>query len=454
MSYAKNNAIKVGIFTILSLSILFSTVYWLKSREFKQGKSYDVTFPDVDGLRKGAPVQLMGTQIGFVEDISPTFQNDHYQVLVRFRLTEKELDIPKASVLSIEQSGLISEKLVEISPPHLMYTDLESRLNLKTLNLPFPLELRMEDGWVPIGNVEKIEALKAPPQTPLNKKDAYLGKRFYFRINMAGVTLPDAPYYFVHQAKGKTVLRVDSYTPNWLPPARPKSNEYFTVEAPLRLKEFLQVQMDSAKALKETNDKLNALLDANTIQTMQQIVVNIEALSSQTNELVSTTKGLMKTLSYDVHQVSTSVSSLSQSLNRLIKNVNELVGDPTLKSDVKGLVYDLRQTILQAQALLADPELTQAIRKTNVAMDTVNDVATIAKRKLEAETITAKMESTLVQLNGLLEKANAFVGDESTSPESKEALKAVVQDASITIKNLKEFSEKLKGRFVLWKLAF
>jgi uncharacterized protein YoxC len=271
---------------------------------------------------------------------------------------------------------------------------------------------------------------------------------------MAGVTLPDAPYYFVHQAKGKTVLRVDSYTPNWLPPARPKSNEYFTVEAPLRLKEFLQVQMDSAKALKETNDKLNALLDANTIQTMQQIVVNIEALSSQTNELVSTTKGLMKTLSYDVHQVSTSVSSLSQSLNRLIKNVNELVGDPTLKSDVKGLVYDLRQTILQAQALLADPELTQAIRKTNVAMDTVNDVATIAKRKLEAETITAKMESTLVQLNGLLEKANAFVGDESTSPESKEALKAVVQDASITIKNLKEFSEKLKGRFVLWKLAF
>ena len=62
MAFSKSNAVKVGLFTLLSLGVLFGTVYWLKSREFQQGLAYSVSFPDVDGLREGAPVQLMGTQ--------------------------------------------------------------------------------------------------------------------------------------------------------------------------------------------------------------------------------------------------------------------------------------------------------------------------------------------------------------------------------------------------------
>lgn len=453
MSIAKTNAIKVGLFTLLSLGILFGTIYWLKSREFAKGLAYTVNFPDVDGLHEGAPVQLMGTQVGFVETITPSLVEDTYQVQVNFRLVDKKHPIPKASVLSIEQSGLISEKLLEITPPHLQWTDLEISNKLQSRPLPWPLELRMKEGWVSIGQVEKVEALEAPPETPLNKKKLYQGKRLYYRVTKPGVLLPDVPFYFVKSQASHLALRVDSYDPEWLPQSLPKAHTYFTVERPLRLKEFLQVQVASAEALKDTNDKINALLDAQTMSHIQKIIENVQVLSGQTTALVSSTQDILETVNHDVRDLLRSASTLSRSLNRLIATINTLVDDPNLKSDFKGVITELRQTVLQAQALMSDPALTQMLDKASNTLDAVNGVANLAKSKLEAETLTTKMETTLSELNTLLQKANTLT-EGTGAPAQKEAIQQVVKDATVTLKNLRQFSEKLQGHFVLWKLAF
>jgi hypothetical protein len=50
-------------------------------------------------------------------------------------------------------------------------------------------------------------------------------------------------------------------------------------------------------------------------------------------------------------------------------------------------------------------------------------------------------------------KANK-VTDDKTNPITKEVLQNVVNDATVTLQNLKQFSKKLQGHFVLWKLAF
>jgi hypothetical protein len=453
VSFSKSNAVKVGLFTLLSLGVLFGTVYWLKSREFQQGLAYSVSFPDVDGLREGAPVQLMGTQVGYVEKIIPQFDKNKFDVDVQFRLASKDNPIPKASVLSIEQSGLISEKLLEITPPHLQWTDVETAYSVAEHPLPWDLELRMKEGWVDIGTVEKVEALQAPPETPLNKKKFYLGKRLFFRITRPGVLLPEVPFYFMKPHHNTLALRIDSYDAEWSPASLPAQGTYFTVETPLRLKKFLQASIASAEALKETNDKINALLDAETIVHIQQIIENVKLLSGQTTELVSTTQSLLKTLKQDIHSMVQSVATLSKSLTRLMTNINTLVNDPMLKDDFKGLITDLRQTVLQAQALISSPELANTFKKANLALDNVNNVATLAKTKLEAETLTTKMEVTLSELNTLLVKANQVTNDK-TNPITKEVLQNVVKDATVTLQNLKQFSQKLQGHFVLWKLAF
>jgi hypothetical protein len=395
----------------------------------------------------------MGTQVGYVEKIIPQFDKNKFDVDVQFRLASKDNPIPKASVLSIEQSGLISEKLLEITPPHLQWTDVETAYSVAEHPLPWDLELRMKEGWVDIGTVEKVEALQAPPETPLNKKKFYLGKRLFFRITRPGVLLPEVPFYFMKPHHNTLALRIDSYDAEWSPASLPAQGTYFTVETPLRLKKFLQASIASAEALKETNDKINALLDAETIVHIQQIIENVKLLSGQTTELVSTTQSLLKTLKQDIHSMVQSVATLSKSLTRLMTNINTLVNDPMLKDDFKGLITDLRQTVLQAQALISSPELANTFKKANLALDNVNNVATLAKTKLEAETLTTKMEVTLSELNTLLVKANQVTNDK-TNPITKEVLQNVVKDATVTLQNLKQFSQKLQGHFVLWKLAF
>jgi phospholipid/cholesterol/gamma-HCH transport system substrate-binding protein len=453
MSSAKSAAVKVGIFTLLSLTILGGVIYWLQGRRMKQGPTYTVSFPDVDGLNEGAPVQILGTRVGFVEDIKPVLEGDAYKVDVRFRLTDEKRPIPKASVLSIEQSGLISEKLLEITPPHLSYADVESALD-SVQEETMPLELRMEEGWVPIGRVERIEKLKALPASPLNTKKGFKGYRFYYRLLRPGVLLPDVPFFFASTEAGETRLRVDSYDPDWRPPNLPDAKLHFTVEPPLRLKEFLEIQIASAEALKETNDKINALLDAETIGYIQTIVKNIKTLSGQTTELIDSTQRLIKTIDADIQSIVSTFNQLSISVNRLVGNINGLLEDPALKNDVKGLVVELRQTVLQAQALMEDPELKSLLVNANVAVGNVNRVATLAEAKLQSETITAKMETTLAELNRLLVKANALTEDGTESGVNKAKIQQLVNDATVTVNNFKEFSKKLRGHFVLWKLAF
>ena len=456
MSSARAAAVKVGLFTLLSLSLFFGVVYWLESRKLKTGQAYTVAFPDVDGLREGAPVQLMGTRVGFIEDITPIEKDEHYRVNVKFRLTDHKHPIPKASVLSIEQSGLISEKLLEISPPQLSIADVETTqvTLLDNTPPPFPLTLRSEGGWLPIGQVERVERLKAPPSSPLFEKRKYNGYRLYYRVTKPGVLLPNVPYYLLNKdAKSGASLRVDSYDPDWRPPSAPRADVFFTVEPPLRLKEFLEIQIASAEALKETNDKINALLDAKTIGTVQDIIGNIKTLSGQSKTLIHSTQALLNTLNHDLKDIGPAVVRLSTSVNRLIDNVNTLVEDPELKQEAKALIADLRQVILRAQAMLEDPELQGIIHKANQALSDGQDVLSLAKTKLENEQITTKLETTLTELNEILVKANTLTEGED-NPLKKEALQTVVKDATVTLKNLRAFSEKLQGHFVLWKLAF
>jgi len=455
LASAQSSAIKVGIFTLFSLTVLFGVVYWLQSRQFKNGPAYTVSFPDVDGLREGAPVQLMGTRVGFVEAIAPAQQDDEsYRVNVTFRMTDDTHPIPRASVLSIEQSGLISEKLLEVSPPHLAVTDVETTNPfLDGVDTPFALQLRAEGGWLTVGQVEKAQVLKAPPATPLYEKRKYTGYQLYYRVNTPGILLPNVPYFFLHKEKGQVTLRVDSYDPDWKPPASPNPKAFFTVEAPLRLREFFEIQIASAEALKETNDKINAILDAETIQSIQAIVANVKTLSGQTSSLIESTQSLLDTVNKDLRKISTVVTSLSTSVNSLIGNINQIVEDPELKGETKALVADLRQTILQAKAMLEDPELKQTLRNANSAAKNVNDVAVLAKTKLENENITKNLETSTAELNKILIKVNGVTEGED-SPIQRERLQQIVKDAMITLGNLKDFSEKLDGHFVLFRLLF
>ena len=112
-----SSSFKVGILALSAIIILLFTVMWVKGKAISNAERITVSFKDVNGMRAGSGVQMMGVRIGQVEEIKPQINADKSYVDVKFVITEPNIVIPKASEISIQQSGIIGEQFLEITPP-------------------------------------------------------------------------------------------------------------------------------------------------------------------------------------------------------------------------------------------------------------------------------------------------------------------------------------------------
>ena len=104
-----SSSFKVGLLTLLSLVLLVGVVFKVKGRTFSSADRVEIQFKDVNGMRPGAGVQMMGLRVGQVEEITPVIDGENSYVKVKFVITDPNVEIPKASTFSIQQSGLIGE---------------------------------------------------------------------------------------------------------------------------------------------------------------------------------------------------------------------------------------------------------------------------------------------------------------------------------------------------------
>ena len=80
---------------------------------FGNNQNYQVIFKDVDNLMVGAPVRIMGIQIGHVTHIRPIKD----KVEVSFTVKNRRFFIPNGSNISIQFTGIAGSKSLEIESP-------------------------------------------------------------------------------------------------------------------------------------------------------------------------------------------------------------------------------------------------------------------------------------------------------------------------------------------------
>ena len=71
-----SSSFKVGILTLAGLLILLFSVLWVKGRSLSAGERLEIIFKDVNGMRPGSGVQMMGLRVGQVEEIIPVVEED------------------------------------------------------------------------------------------------------------------------------------------------------------------------------------------------------------------------------------------------------------------------------------------------------------------------------------------------------------------------------------------
>ncbi len=450
----RSAAIKVGLLTLVSIAVLLSVLLWLSGRSLSGGKEYTVVFPDVDGLKESAPVHFMGIRVGFVDSVDPRQTDDGYDVTVVFHIehedmTDPDEDIPQGSRLTIQQSGLIGEKFLEITPPMPQRCRLTGSVALATGD---PVRVDFADGPVNVGTVLGVSKLptaltSSNPNTAKTKKERFAT----YRITRPGVTLPiDA------------ACAVSNDTPNQLmftypgePPMAPNASGHFTIEPPMRFKDFLDVQMETAEALRDTNLKISQLLTDDTMKAITQTVANTETLTERATVLVDSANALVVSAKQDVHQLVTTVDRLSVSLSSVSNNVNALIADGTLQDDLKATVGSIRKASHSLETLVGDPALKQTV---HLSRDTLDETRAVMQQ-LRITTEDPQFQQNLQQSMGLLKDSLqelklilAAVND--ASGEDNEDLRQIIIDAKKTIHQLEEFSDKLDGHFVLFRLLF
>jgi len=109
------NEFKVGLFVVLCVAGLFYLSYSTGKLNIKRpGYHIYVMFNEVAGLEEKAPVMLNGLEMGKVDDINVSYENDRTQLVLKIWLEEKA-KIRENPEIAIKTLGLMGEKYIQIS---------------------------------------------------------------------------------------------------------------------------------------------------------------------------------------------------------------------------------------------------------------------------------------------------------------------------------------------------
>ena len=444
---------KVGILTLVALIILLFTVLWIKGRSFSSAERIEVHFKDVNGMRPGSGVQMMGLRVGQVEEIIPVVDGESSYVKMKFVITEPGITIPKASMLSIQKSGLIGEQFLEITPPRVrsVYIPVVGK---ELLSNDAPVEIKLDDKYYDVGNVKKSQIMTAK-LVPDELKD-YIKTNYAYKVdyvvNLPGLIIPHFMTGKIVTEDGVKKLRIAPLDNAPLP--YPQQTSPYTIIEPMRIADFMDLQYKAAESLTETNRIINELLNDSMIAEIRQSVTNFKDLTAQATTTLAKTEKLIETSRNDIDAVLWMMSDVSTNFNKLATNINGIIGDEKFKP----MMYDTAESISnlskQLTPILGAVDAKAFGEDLNAVMTNLNEISTSVNKMTKDENLKTKIETSIDNLNvtmcevsNALETINGEDGD-------KEGLKQIVEDTSETVANLKKFSEKLNKRFLLFRLMF
>ena len=444
---------KVGILTLVALVILLFTVLWIKGRSFSSAERIEVHFKDVNGMRPGSGVQMMGLRVGQVEEITPVVNGESSYVKMKFVITEPGITIPKASMLSIQQSGLIGEQFLEITPPRVRSVYIPV-LSKDLLSNNTPVEIKLDDKYHDVGVVKKSQIMTSK-LVPDELKD-FVKTDFAYKVdyvvNLPGLILPHFMTGKIVTENGVKKLRIAPLDNTALP--YPHQTSPYTIVEPMRIADFMDLQYKAAESLTETNRIVNELLNDSMIAELRQSVTNFKELTAQATSTLAKTEKLVETSRNDIDAMLWMLSDVSNNFNKLATNINGIIGDEKFKP----MMYDTADAITNLSKQLTPivgaidaeefgEDLNAVMKNLNEISTSVNDMTKDENLKTKIETSIDNLNVTMCEVSTALETINGEDGD-------KEGLKQIVEDTSATVANLKKFSEKLNKRFLLFRLMF
>ncbi len=444
---------KVGILTLVALIILLFTVLWIKGRSFSSAERIEVQFKDVNGMRPGSGVQMMGLRVGQVEEITPVVTGESSYVKMKFVITEPGITIPKASMLSIQQSGLIGEQFLEITPPRVRSVYIPV-VNKDLLSNDADVEIKLDEKYYDVGKVKKSQIMSSklvPDEVKDYVRTPYAYKVDYV-VNLPGLILPHFMTGKVIGENGVKKLRIKPLDNTPLP--YPQQTSPYTIIEPMRIADFMDLQYKAAESLTETNRVINELLNDQLIAELKQSVTNFKDLTAQATSTLAKTEKLIETSRNDIDAVLWMMSDVSTNFNKLATNINGIIGDEKFKPTMYETAEAVSNLSKQLTPIIGAVDAEEFGEDLNAVMKNLNEISTSVNEMTKDENLKKKIVTSIDNLNVTMCEVSTALETINGEDGDKEGLKQIMEDTSDTVANLKKFSEKLNKRFLLFRLMF
>lgn len=452
-----SSSFKVGILTLSALILLVGAVLKVKGRAFSSAKRIEIQFKDVNGLRPGAGVQIMGLKVGQVEEITPIVKGEDSFVNVKFVITDPSVQIPRASSFSIQQSGLIGELFLEITPPK----TLTIYIPMKDSHLLYkndPVQMKLSEKYYDVGLIKSVEVVSRD-SLPYNYRDNIKTRSAYkveYFINLPGLVLPEF-------MKGSAIVEGSAHKLRLVPLDEmpidyPRQNSPYTIIEPMRLSDFMDWQYKAAETLTETNRKVNQILSDETIADLKKTIANLDALTAKSNVTLGKVDQLLDSSRGDIEQLLAMTQQATDDFSKLSANVNNIIGDQQFKKTVMStadsvdkLAKNLNKVMNAADAETTGKNLKIIAENLSQISESVNSMTKDDKLKNQLTTAITNVNNAMSEAATALDTVNKV---NPSNPNQASDLQQIVSDTVVTTNNLKKFSEKLNKRFLLFRLMF
>lgn len=449
-----SSSFKVGLLTLIALVLLFGVVFKVKGRTFSNAKRIEIQFKDVNGMRPGAGVQMMGLRVGQVEEVTPIVDGENSYVKVKFVITDPDVKIPKASLFSIQQSGLIGELFLEITPPktRTLY------IPMKTKDLLYKddtVEMQLDDKFYDVGTVKAIEVISRAA-VPFNFRDSIDTTYAYkidYMVDLPGLVLPEFMKGQPVFKNGEKKLRISALDDTILP--YPAQDSPYTIIEPMRIADFMEWQYKAAESLTETNRKINDLLSDEVIAELQMSVTNINSLTAQSAATIAKFDKLIDASEGDLKELMTMLDRTSKDFSKLSDNLNNIIGDKEFKSKLYSTADSLELLSKNLNKIMDNGNAEAIAADLKVIMHNVNEISTYINSMTKDDNLKHDLTSAIKSVDkAMTDISTTLATVNQLTPENKTELQSIIDDAAVTTCNLRKFSEKLNKRFLLFRLMF
>lgn len=384
----------VGLLILLGIGIIGGLFLWLRGVTLGERK-YNVLieFPNVNGLQPGAPVRFRGVNVGKISNVSPRSNG----VEVEVEISPADLVIPRDVLVEANQSGIISEVSIDITPQDQIKTGEVAALPLdpncdRSLIVCNGSQLQ---GRIGISTDEFIRA-------STRFLNVYSNEQLYGNINAAAknasVAAAEVSQLTRELASLTKVTRQQvsgfSATTNSIQ----KAANQLTTTTDKTATQFRSTAADVSRLVNNLDSLVSSNRSSlvtslnNLTQTSQQLRTTVNSLAPTVNRV---TQGQLiqnlETLTANAAQASANLRDVSKALNsptnlatlqqtldsarvtfqnsqKITSDLDELTGDPAFRNNLRDLVNGLSSLVSSTQQIEQQVQVAQTLDSVTAAV--------------------------------------------------------------------------------------